>query len=63
MYLNLLIPFVLLCSANPSNSFANKIDFISQRKQLKGVDSSFTCDDAVYEILLFHYASPYQCRK
>ena len=42
MYLNFLIHFALLCSANFSNSFANKIAFSSQRKQLERFDSSIT---------------------
>ena len=52
----------MLCSAYPSNSFANRISFSSQRNQLRYFDSSFTCGDAVYEVLLFLYASPYRCR-
>ena len=52
----------MLCSANPSNSFANKIAFSSLRNQVKRCDSSFTSDDAVYEVLLFLYASHYRCR-
>ena len=38
MYSNFLIHFVLLCGANPSDFFANKIVFFSQRKQLKPFD-------------------------
>ena len=53
MYLNFLIYFVLLCSAHPSNSFANKIALSSQRKQLKRFDSSFTHGDAIYEVYYF----------
>ena len=52
MYLNFLIHFVLLRSANPSNSFANKIAFSSRGNKLKRFDSSFTCGDAIYEVLL-----------
>ena len=63
MCLNFLIHFVWLCSANPSISFANKIAFSSQRNQLKRFDSGCTCGDAIYEVLLFFYASPYRCRK
>ena len=33
--------------------FANKIAFSSQIKQLKRFYSSFTCGDAIYEVLLF----------
>ena len=39
MYLNFISRFVLLCCANRSNSFANKIAFSSQRKQIKHFDS------------------------
>ena len=46
MYQNFLI--VLLCSANSSNSSANKIAFSSQRKQLKRFDSGFTSGEAIY---------------
>ena len=53
MCMNFLIHLVLLCSANPSNSFNNKIAFSSQKIQLKRFDSSFTCGDAIYEVLLF----------
>ena len=52
-----------LCRANSSNSVDNKIAFFSQRKQLKRFDSSFTCGDAIYEVLLFLYSSPYQSGK
>ena len=57
MYLNFLIHFVLLCSANPSNSFANEIAFSSQRKQLKRFDSSFTFGDAIYEVLPGYFST------
>ena len=63
MCLNFLIHFALLCSANSSNSFVNKIAFCSQKKQLKRFDSSFTCGDAMYEVQLFFYGSPHRCRK
>ena len=53
MYLNFLIHYVLLCSANPSNSFANKIAFSGQSKQLKRFDSSFTCDDGFMQFYYF----------
>ena len=52
MYLTFFIHFFLLCSANSSSSFANKIAFSTQRKQLKRFDSGFTCGDAIYEVLL-----------
>ena len=55
--------FVLLFSANPSNSFANKIAFSPLRKQLKRFDSSFTRGDAIYEVLLFLYAAPHRRKK
>ena len=55
MYLNLLIHFVLLCSANPSNSVANKIAFSSHTKQLKRFDSSFTCGDAKFCYFSTHH--------
>ena len=55
MYLNFLIHFALLCIANPSNSFANKIAFFSQRKQLKRFDFSFTCDDTISNYLSSHH--------
>ena len=47
-----LIYFVLLRSAtaNPGNSFAEKIAFTCQRKQLICFDSSFTCGDEIYEV-------------
>ena len=63
MHLNSLIHFVLLGSANNGNSFANKIAFSIQRKQLKRLHSSFIYGDAICEALLFLYASPYWCRK
>ena len=53
MYLKFLIHFALLCSANSSNFFANKIAFSSQRKQLIRFDSSFTHGNAIYEVIHF----------
>ena len=63
MHLNFSIHFVLLCSANPGNAFANKIAFCIQKNQLKPFESSSTSGDAIYKVLLFLYASPYRCRK
>ena len=57
MYLNFLIHFVLLCSANPSNSFAGKIAFFGQRKKFKNV--SILVLRVAMRFMKFYYFSPH----
>ena len=61
MYLRFLIHLILLCSANPPYSFANKIAFSGQRKQLKHFDSSFTCSYRFVKSVAYARGRERQC--